>query len=255
MATAQTREPDIPAASKTSILDLPNELLHNIILLSPSLDSFLSLSLVNRHFNLLTAYAGKEFSNILIPNVLDRKTDRAGVVEIIFILLRSACDKLIHFKREGPGVYVEPWDLLHECFHIGDWMCWWGLPDEHERELSVLGSLFETREKELTITVMQWLDRNKPECTEKVHAWAGLYYRQRLEKWGFPEFGRFGIEDAFLVNKLFTACSKVGVEGGNDIPKRVELKVEADTWGYASYLKGSYTSQRVRERLGVNQEE
>ncbi|RPA74507.1 hypothetical protein BJ508DRAFT_312810 [Ascobolus immersus RN42] len=94
---------------------LPNELLHHIAVLLPSLKDFLRLQGVNRRFNAIvnSDVTRRRFVQKLLGPRLNGATDKAKIVEYLFTFFCSACTELLRFDYD-PG-YKEDYERIIEA--------------------------------------------------------------------------------------------------------------------------------------------
>ncbi|RPA73031.1 hypothetical protein BJ508DRAFT_314191 [Ascobolus immersus RN42] len=218
--------------AKVSIMDLPNELLHDMILYSTTLRTFHSLSRVNRRFNLLTSNAAKDLPGALFSNILNRGSGRANVVEFIFSFLRDACDQLIRFDRQPGYEQLYTQNLSNSAallpgsltsYHYGDWSA-----TMHRFTSRLLhGTIFGPQSKRLTIIINGGYVRlQKAELDPQ---WLRTYYELRVRKWGAPEFEEVGpgMEHAFLLGRLVEFWEKPRRGVWPQLVDRVDCDVRA----------------------------
>ncbi|RPA73032.1 hypothetical protein BJ508DRAFT_314192 [Ascobolus immersus RN42] len=258
MSTDQ--QPSITAVPKRSfLLDLPNELLHEIILHSHSPHDFRNLSTLNRRFHALVTHALKNFVQFWITSRLNRRTGRADVVEVIHFIVRDACMELVRLQSEEGYMdaynqrlgYYKYWPhcapfeptVYDTPFRIGRWtgVLWKNTTAAHWR--MILEDLFVTRrcQTQLNISFSQIVEPTsrfdfgcKFGGAIIPFEWLEFYYKQRSKKWGSPEFDCFGLEDAYLIDYLFKALVKSSAERGllqdlnsttTDVCKQVQVTV------------------------------
>ncbi|RPA74499.1 hypothetical protein BJ508DRAFT_312800 [Ascobolus immersus RN42] len=217
-----------------TILSLPNEILHDIVIrstgledfLSTSLEDFIALSLVNPRFQGIVFEAlrltqGQSAEN-WIALQLDRKSDKAHVVELLFNFLRDACTELIRLEQD-PG-YANEYEKLTEAgnsktaFEAGAWEATrlqYQCSRQQENSLSALFKL-KTSRLGLFVRRYQWkfkggqvghslLCFNTQRGPIDIKAWPLRdYYRLRSRLWNMARLHResYGLVDMLLISAL-----------------------------------------------------
>ncbi|RPA74504.1 hypothetical protein BJ508DRAFT_340106 [Ascobolus immersus RN42] len=231
---------DAPPKLTVSILSLPNELLHQIAIHSPTLDTFLSLSAVNHRFNNLirSLFTQERFVSSLF------KIQTAGLeigkpAELIFTFLRDACSELIDFTHDPTRAVENHNHIVKETYpelaadsdsnllvgtvdfftetSRGDWhiATFRSSSTLENRQEKRLRALFKPSSDEpasalyLSVVHFQY-GRNVSSAEGYLYEKAddefarclGKYYRARTRLRGTPEFDGLGVGDAMLMDAL-----------------------------------------------------